>query len=350
MKREIVVEPEIDAFARERIAGKDDNHGSGAEPEPFVWIGGAELTQMKPRNKQMVVDRILPAGGLTVIASKSKSGKTTLMAELCHAVSTGRAALGHYSVIQGPVLYWLADDANVGRFAETWRVVSGDVSVENFHLCVKRQHLYPDGIINLRKAAAQFHPVLIVVDSYTMIRTPRTKNCDFVKAEYDDMRGLAELAAETGASTSLIHHQSKTKQADPFDAMAGSFAMSAGSDGRMVVEKLPDTERLVRVDGRDLDAFQFVYARGADGHLFHVIDGPAAEDWARLRVIAGKHRGIPFTTKEAGEAFGVTDRQARRILIQWEHVGAVEEFERGRYRLVEPIIDAVARIPGTARR
>jgi hypothetical protein len=130
------------------------------------------------------------------------------------------------------------------------------------------------------------------------------------------MRRLSELAAETGAGIALIHHQSKTKQADPFDAVAGSFAMSAGADGRMVVEKLGDTERLVRGDGRDLDAFLFVYARGEDRRLFHVIDGPAAEHWERIRVIARKHLGSTFSPKEAGEAFGLTDRQARRILTQ----------------------------------
>jgi hypothetical protein len=348
VKREIVSEPEIDAFAREAIG--EESHGSVVEPEPFVWIGGAELTQMKPREKQMVVERIVPAGGLTIIASKSKSGKTTLMVEFCHAVSTGRAALGRYNVIRGPVLYWLTDDANVDRFAENWRIVSGEVKVEDFHLCVRRQSLFPDGIVNLRKAAAEFSPVLIVVDAYTTVRTPRTKGCDFVKAEYDDMRRLSELAGETGAATTLIHHQSKTKQADPFDAVAGSYAMSAGSDGRMVVEKLADTERLVRIDGRDVDAFQFVYARGADRRLFEIIDGPAAEHWERLRVIAAKHRGMPFSPKDAGEAFGVSDRQARRVLTQWEQAGAVEEQERGRYVLAGPVVEGAARIAETSTR
>lgn len=142
MKREIEAAQEIDAFARERI----DCSGNGesiAEPAPFKWIGGNELTQMTPRRKQMVVDKIIAAGGLTVIASKSKSGKTTLMVEICHAVSTGRAVLGRYSVTQGPVLYWLADDSNVDRFAESWRTVSGDISVENFHLCVMSPALVP---------------------------------------------------------------------------------------------------------------------------------------------------------------------------------------------------------------
>lgn len=104
MKREIVAEPEIDAFAREPVGDKSDSHDSIAEPPPFVWIGGTELMQMKPRNKQMVVDRILPAGGLTVIASKSKSGKTTLMVEICHAVSTGRPVLGQRDTGTGSLL------------------------------------------------------------------------------------------------------------------------------------------------------------------------------------------------------------------------------------------------------
>ena len=343
MKREIIAEADIDAFASDVMKNGSRDKDSISEPEEFTWIGGEELTQMAPRRKQMVVDKILPAGALMLNASKAKTGKTTLMVEICHAVATGRRALGHYAVIQGPVLYWLADDPNVSRFAESWRIVSGDVKIENFHLSTMRQHLYPDGISNLRKAAKQFQPVLMVVDSYTTIRTPRTKNTDFVKAEYDDMRRLSELAAETGAAINLIHHQSKSKQADPFDAVAGSYAMSAGTDGRMVVEKLEDTERVVRIDGRDLDEFEFVYARGADRKLLRVIDGPVAAHWERLRLMA-RRQHASFTAKDAGEAFGVTDRQARRILTQWEHAGAVVESERGRYVLENCVLEAAARI------
>jgi AAA domain len=172
MKREILGVDDIEEFVGEATKMK----GSGqslAEPEPFVWIGGPQLTQMQPRCKQMVVDKILPAGGLTLNAAKSKIGKTTLMVELCHAVATGRPALGRYAVMQGPVLYWLADDTNVSRFAENWRIVSGDAAVDAFHMCTMRQHLYPDGIIN--KAAEKFRPILIVVDSYTTSRTPSPK-------------------------------------------------------------------------------------------------------------------------------------------------------------------------------
>jgi hypothetical protein len=126
--------------------------------------------------------------------------------------------------------------------------------------------------------------------------------------------------------------------------MAGSYAMSAATDGRMVVEKLEGTERLVRIDGRDLNAFEFVYARGTDRKLFRVIDGPVAGHWDRLRLIARKQRGTSFTTKDAGEMFGLGDRQARRILTQWEHIGALVEMERGRYMLEGHICEADARV------
>jgi len=56
-----------------------------------------------------------------------------------------------------------------------------------------------------------------------------------------------------------------------------------------------------------------------------------------------------FTAKDAGEAFGVTDRQARRILTQWEHAGAVVESERGRYLLQDCVLEAAERIQNAAQ-
>ena|SRR5215469_5643552 len=99
MKREIVGVADIDAFASASMANGADKN-SIADPDPLVWIAGSQLTQMEPRRKQMVVDKILPGGALMLNASKAKTGKTTLMVEICHAVSTGRPALGYYAVTQ----------------------------------------------------------------------------------------------------------------------------------------------------------------------------------------------------------------------------------------------------------
>ena len=138
----------------------------------FSWIGGEELSRMNVQPPKMIIEKILPAGALAVICAKSKSGKTTLIAEFCEAICTGRPALGHYTVIPGPVLYWLADDSNVTRFARAWRELTGDSPVKNFHLSVARQPLYPDGLINLEKAIKEFKPVFVCVDSYTQVRSP----------------------------------------------------------------------------------------------------------------------------------------------------------------------------------
>lgn len=63
---------DIDAFARESRGGELDTN-SVTDPEPLIWIGGAELAEVKPRRKQMVVDRILPAGALVLNVSKAKT-------------------------------------------------------------------------------------------------------------------------------------------------------------------------------------------------------------------------------------------------------------------------------------
>jgi hypothetical protein len=61
MKREIAAEADIEAFASETAA---EGIASVSDPEPLVWIGGAQLMQIEPRRKQMIVDKILPAGAL----------------------------------------------------------------------------------------------------------------------------------------------------------------------------------------------------------------------------------------------------------------------------------------------
>jgi hypothetical protein len=324
-------------------AGNHKNEAGNGGPEPFVWIGGTELSAMNVQPPKMIVEKILPAGALTVICAKSKSGKTTLVAELCQAICMGRPALGRYPVTQGPVLYWLADDSNVARFARAWREIAGDVPVRDFNLCVARQPLYPNGLINLEEAVKQFHPVFIAVDSYTEVRSPVGPKTDFVKAEYQDMRRLSEFAASSSAATALIHHSSKAIRLDPFDAMAGSFALGAGADARIVLEKLDATQRLVRIDGRDLDEFQFVYARNASRRLTHVIDGDIAKDWQRINMLASKPGKSSFTTQESAEVFGLSDRQMRRVLSGWEQLGAVIETTRGNYTFENSVIEAVAK-------
>ena len=332
----------------EERAGNPPNGVGNGEPAPFAWIGGMDLAAMNIQPPRMIVEKILPAGALTVICAKSKSGKTTLIAELAHAICTGRPALGHYAVTQGPVLYWLADDSNVTRFARAWQEITntkGSPAKDSFHLCVARQPLYPNGLINLEKAIQQYHPVFVAVDSYTEVRSPVGPKTDFVKAEYQDMRRLSEFAASSSAATALIHHSSKAIRLDPFDAMAGSFAVGAGADARMVLERLDGTQRLVRIDGRDLDEFQFVYGRNESRQLFRIIDGDIARDWKRIQMLAGRPDKSSFTTKEAAEVFGLSDRQMRRVLNEWEHLGAVVETIRGNYTFGTVVIEAAAKCP-----
>jgi RecA-family ATPase len=316
----------------------------GASPAPFSWIDGEELSRMNTEPPKMVIEKILPAGALTVICAKSKSGKTTLITEFCEAICTGRKALGHYSVERGPVLYWLADDSNVTRFSRAWKELTGGVPVKNFQLCVARQPLYPDGLINLEKAVQQFKPAFVCVDSYTEVRSPTGPKTDFVKAEYQDMRRLSEFANASGAAVALIHHAGKTQRADPFDSIASSFAVGAGADARMVVEKLDGTQRLVRLDGRDLDEFQFVYGRDKDRRLYHVIDGAIARDWQRIYQVARKPDCSSFTTKRAAEMFGLGDRQMRRLLVQWEQLEALTETTRGNYTFQHAVLEATRNV------
>jgi putative DNA primase/helicase len=292
-----------------------------SEPKPFCWIGGTELAAMKAEAPKMVVEKMLPAASLTLDCAKPKSGKSTLTAELCHAVCLGRKALGKYAVTEGAALYWLPDDRNVGRFKREWDRLTGGRAVENFHLCVDHQELYPGGIENLKRAVHEFNPVLICIDSYMNIRSPHGKNTDFTKAEYLDMRLLSEFAGEYGPAVKLISHAGKAKRDDPMDSSVHSYGAGAGADVRMVLEKLEGTLRAVHIDGRDLNEFEMLYCRSTQRKLIAIAEGSWIREWKRIYRLASKPEfQVPFETAEAAEIFGITPRQMRSILNGWEEL------------------------------
>ena len=64
---------------------------------------------------------------------------------------------------------------------------------------------------------------------------------------------------------------------DTFDNAAGSFAMNANADCLWSFTRVENSERILKVMGRDADHYSLVYKRGPDGKLAFVLDGPGAE-------------------------------------------------------------------------
>jgi len=297
---------------------------------------GEELEVMKVQKKPHLIEGILSAEGGTVLAADAKTGKSTLALEMCVSVCRGQHFLGAFATQQGGCVYWMADDLNVGRFALNYKQLSQGRPVPHFAAIIERRALVPDGLLMLEAAITQMKAAMVVIDCLTAVRTRRQAGEDFVASEYNELSMLNAFAAKHHLAVLLQHHMATTAHASKniFNAMAGSFAIGGAPDDMLALQTFTRTrtERLLLMQGRDVDCVPVVYARGEDGRLFHVATGPLADVWEEAyRLYLGLGEAESMTTKEIAEAMGVTDRAGRYKAATLRQAGVLTEIASRRY-------------------
>lgn len=304
------------------------------------------IVQKRPN----LIQGVMGAAGLTMVAADAKGGKSVLCLEACRAVTTGSDFLGRFPVIQGPALYWQADDTNRERFITNYQSVlrsNGNKPLPRFEAMVKRLPLLGDGIVELEKRIVTTGAVLAVVDCLTSIRAARRE--DWVQQEYDELRALSDLGAKHKCCIALIHHLASGRRAsesNPFIGTAGSFAVGGSVDGQIVLGLLTATrtERFVTLNGRDVDALRFIYGRDLDGSLFFVAGGELADQWEDAVRIFRAVGDVRLDGKMVGEATGVSDRQGRSKIAKLRYAGAVDELTERRFAWREDFRSVMERV------
>jgi hypothetical protein len=321
-------------------------------PTPLVltWLSGEGMATMETRKRQNLVDGVVGGEGLTTILADPKGGKSVLCLELCRAVTTGDDFLGRFKVKQGPAIYLQSDDTNKDRFVGNYQDLletNGGKPFPNFHVAIARVPLVPDGAILLDKKIQETGAKVVVIDCFQSIRGLKTS--DWVSQEYDQLRMLSELGTKHKTSVVLIHHLATGKRAtaaNPFLGAAGSFAVGGSVDGQVCLNlfSFSRTERTVSLQGRDVDAARFIFARGEDKRLFYVCGGEQADLWEEAVRI---YRAVGYSGldgKSVGEACGVSDRHGRAKVARLRAAGIVEDMTDRKFAWNSEFHDLMERV------
>lgn len=219
-------------------------------------ISHAELMTMKfPEQQWAVKDLIAP--GVTLLFSVPKGRKSFLCLDLAISVSTGRPMFGKYVVRQGSVLYLALEDSALRLRSRSEKILSGATPGSLY--------LYPldsgawgsldeggaDRLIDWAKAVKD--PRLIIVDVFEKVRGKR-KGDSVYGTDYEAIRPLGEVAAETGCAVVVVHHTSKRdfNPDDPMSSASGSNGLRGSVDNLVFLRKKGDEGSLV-LEGRDLN-------------------------------------------------------------------------------------------------
>jgi hypothetical protein len=256
---------------------------TSAEALSLTPIG--ELLAETEEECAWVVDGLLPAGGLSLIAGKPKAGKSTAARCLALAVARGEPWLG-LATLPGTVFY-LGFEEKRGEVRAHFRRM-GARSDDPVRVLIGKAP--NDALRRLRAAVEQLVPALIVVD--TVARLVRVRDWNDYAVVTTALEPLLALARETGAAVLLVHHAGKGERSGA-DAILGSTAILAAVDTALLIKRSERYRTLSSQQryGEDLEELTITLDRET-GWLTRGVPREEADD-----MVAG-HALVAFLTRQ----------------------------------------------------
>jgi len=228
--------------ARELREFDADSHGiddgSKHQLETFTV---ADLMKKELPPLEEIIPQILPEG-LTVLSGKPKTGKSYLVMDWGLAIAHGGLAMGQLPCKQGSVLYMALEGnerllkerlTTLGRYFE--RETS---SVTNLEIALRAKVLDKGGYEQI-EGWIKGHPdaKLAIIDTYQKVKPMKRGNIDDYDAAVETLGRLQEIANEKHISILIVHHNTKSKTDDDFDAILGTTGIRATTDTNIVLNR-----------------------------------------------------------------------------------------------------------------
>ena len=205
-------------------------YGPGA-PTPAPSLGLttlADLLREPDETVDYIVEARIPAGGITLLTGKPKSGKSTTARDLAFAIGSGGRWLGHHCT-EGPV-WLLALEEKRSEVRRHFRTM-GATGREPVRVFINQAPV--DIIAQLLALATKEQPVAIIVD--TLQRLIKAKDLNDYAETTTKMDPLIRLARDTGAALILLHHSNKFGEG--LDAVLGSTALAGSVDNVLMLTR-----------------------------------------------------------------------------------------------------------------
>ena len=185
----------------------------------------------------------LAAGTMSILASKPKTGKSTLARNLCLAVARGESFLG-WQCRRGPVVY--------GALEERMEDVAADFRTLGANGSEDIRFVESGSVMDVLSVILEKKPALLVVDP--LFRLVNVRDEKAYAEVYAALGPLIDTARECGTHILALHHSSKLAKAEAIDAPIGSTALGGAVSTLLVMRRTESYRTLETVQrlGHDL--------------------------------------------------------------------------------------------------
>jgi DNA-binding HxlR family transcriptional regulator len=327
--------PALEAFDRNAKRSREPNTASPL-PRPSTWRERlksiAEIKSSEFPKLEWLVEGVVPARGLVVLAGRPKSGKSWLALDLVLATAAGTTCLGRPGTVRGTSIYLALEDTDA-RIKERSEVIG--LSPDGAFISCSWPAADQGGYEELREMVGELRPKLVVIDTLAAFKsgTAVIRKPQF-DIDYEQARKLKDIADRYNCCVVVIAHTRKADADDVFDTVSGTLGLNAVADTIIILQhqRGSDSGKL-HVTGRDVadEQYGLVFENGR----WLITDMVEQEpETTRDRVLRGLKQWGPIRAKElhgllegSGIGFDALRQTLRRLVAD----GLVRQDEFGNY-------------------
>ena len=209
-----------------------------------------ELMDNVFEGKSAVIETLLYTGAY-ILAGAPKIGKSFLVAQIAHHVSTGQDLWG-YKTHQGTVLYLALED-DESRLQRRMFRMFGVEGTSSLHFATNAKMIGGGLDEQLEKFVREHSDTrLIIVDTLQKVREAVSDSYSY-SSDYEVIGKLKQFADRYSVCVLIVHHTRKQPAGDSFEMISGTTGLLGCADGALLMqkEKRTDSKATLEVVGRD---------------------------------------------------------------------------------------------------
>ena len=220
-------------------------------PDYLHTVSLTELYDTVYRRRMPVIENLLYTGAY-ILAGAPKIGKSFLVAQFAHHVSTGQP-IWEYEIKQPGAVLYLALEDDYQRLQERMARMFGVESDGELFFAVSAKQV-GNGLDEQLAFFIREHPNtrLVIVDTLQKVREMSGDAYSYA-GDYEIISRLKAFGEQHGVCVLIVHHTRKQPAGDSFETISGTTGLLGCADGAILMQKEKRTDNKAALDivGRD---------------------------------------------------------------------------------------------------
>lgn len=308
-----------------------------------VPIDGLAVYRSQLPGPSMVIDRML-YNGLTILAGKSKAGKSFLALQIALSTAMGNEVFGDRQVLRpGGVIYYSLEMGENRTSVRMRQLLDREyVTLQNLEFIWDCLPMTGGGLAQLDLLLESKKPNLVIIDTFlAFVKGKSKEGGDVLRDQYGEIDTIKKLADKHHTAFLLVHHTRKSSAGKNdndggVDLVAGSRGVTAACDAIWIFQKQPDEYFSLEITGRDVEEQKLALKFNKSpfgwkllGDADDVRLRSEEEEVLKLLVTQG-----PQKEQKVGAMMKTTTMKALEILIRLHRDGRVGKHSGGSYYAV----------------